>query len=99
MTANAQDPMLGQATSSEHIVVGVSSHPRAVKPVSGTFFDEDNSYLGMQVTVQTSPFAEFEAFPVSLAAVGEKSAVTRSMWHHSIALLPLADKAPSPILP
>lgn len=65
------DPMLGQATSSEHIVVGVSSHPRAVMPVSGTFFDEDNSYLGMEVTVRTMRFSEFEALPVSLAAVGE----------------------------
>ena len=49
----------------------VWNHPRAVMPVSGIFFDEDNSYLGMQVTVQTMRFSEYEALPVSLAAVGE----------------------------
>jgi hypothetical protein len=40
-------------------------------PVSGTFFGEDSSYLGMQVTVQTARFSEFEALPVSVAAIGE----------------------------
>jgi hypothetical protein len=52
------DPMLGEATSGQHIVVGVSNHPRAIMPVSGTFFGEQSSYLGMQVAVQTARFVD-----------------------------------------
>jgi transglutaminase-like putative cysteine protease len=52
------DPMLGEATSGNHIVVGVSNHPRGVMPVTGTFFDEENSYLGMKAIVQTARFAD-----------------------------------------
>jgi len=47
------DPMLGEATSERHIVVGVSNHPRGVMPVTGTFFDNDGSFLEMTVSVQT----------------------------------------------
>ena len=54
------DPMLGEATSGDHIVVGVSNHPRGVMPVSGTFFDEYKSYLGMKAAVQTARFADAE---------------------------------------
>jgi transglutaminase-like putative cysteine protease len=54
------DPMLGEATSGNHIVVGVSNHPRGVMPVSGTFFDDDKSYLGMKAAVQTARFADKE---------------------------------------
>jgi transglutaminase-like putative cysteine protease len=54
------DPMLGEATSGNHIVVGVSNHPRGVMPVSGTFFDDDNSYVGMKAAVQTARFADKE---------------------------------------
>jgi transglutaminase-like putative cysteine protease len=54
------DPMLGEATSGNHIVVGVSNHPRGVMPVTGIFFDDDKSYVGMKATVQTARFAEKE---------------------------------------
>jgi transglutaminase-like putative cysteine protease len=47
------DPMLGDATSSRHIVAGVSNHPRGVMPVSGTFFGNKESYIGMSVAVRT----------------------------------------------
>ena len=47
------DPTLGEATSGQHVVVGVSNHPRGVMPVSGTFYDRQNAYLGLQVAVQT----------------------------------------------
>ena len=47
------DPMLGEPTSSRHIVTGVSNHPRGVMPVSGSFFDQKEVYLGMSVSVQT----------------------------------------------
>jgi len=52
------DPTLGEPTSGKHVVTGVSNHPRGVMPVSGTFFDEQKSYLGMTVTVQTERFAK-----------------------------------------
>ena len=61
------DPMLGDATSGNHIVVGVSNHPRGVMPVSGTFFDEDKSYLGMKAAVQTARFADKETALRSLS--------------------------------
>ncbi|HEY5705468.1 MAG TPA: transglutaminase family protein [Terrimicrobiaceae bacterium] len=52
------DPTLGESTSRKHVVTGVSNHPRGVMPVSGTFFDDQDSYLGMKVTVQTKRLAE-----------------------------------------
>ena len=61
------DPMLGEATSGNHIVVGVSNHPRGVMPVSGTFFDEDKSYLGMKAKVRTARFADKETALRSLS--------------------------------
>jgi transglutaminase-like putative cysteine protease len=62
------DPMLGEATSGNHIVVGVSNHPRGVMPVSGTFFDEDKSYLGMKAAVRTARFADKESALRSLSS-------------------------------
>jgi transglutaminase-like putative cysteine protease len=62
------DPMLGDATSGNHIVVGVSNHPRGVMPVSGTFFDEDKSYLGMKAAVRTARFADKESALRSLSS-------------------------------
>jgi transglutaminase-like putative cysteine protease len=55
------DPMLGEATSRKHVVTGVSNHPRGVMPVSGTFFDENDSYVGMKATVRTERFDEGHA--------------------------------------
>ena len=52
------DPTLGEPTSAKHVVTGVSNHPRGVMPVSGTFYDEQKSYLGMTVTVQTQRLPE-----------------------------------------
>jgi len=51
------DPMLGEPTSDKHVAVGVSNHPRGVMPVSGTFFNQQNSYLGMEVSVHTERVA------------------------------------------
>jgi transglutaminase-like putative cysteine protease len=51
------DPTLGEPTSEKHVVTGVSNHPRGVMPISGTFFDGENSYLGMEVSVQTERLA------------------------------------------
>ena len=52
------DPTLGEPTSGNHVVTGVSNHPRGVMPVTGTFFDEQGSYLGMTVAVQTERFVQ-----------------------------------------
>ncbi len=46
------DPTLGEGTSFKHIVTGVSSHPRGVMPVSGSFSGKGDPYLGMTVTVK-----------------------------------------------
>lgn len=47
------DPTLGEPTSGKHVVMGVSNHPRGVMPITGSYFGEEYSYLGMTVTVQT----------------------------------------------
>lgn len=52
------DPTLGEPTSITHVVTGVSNHPRGVMPISGTFFDQQGSYLGMTVAVQTERFVQ-----------------------------------------
>jgi transglutaminase-like putative cysteine protease len=49
------DPTLGEGTSHKHIVTGVSSHPRGVMPVSGSYSGSRESYLGMTVTVKIEP--------------------------------------------
>ena len=48
------DPTIGGATATNHIVTGVSTHPRGVMPVSGTFTGASGDYLGLQVTVKTT---------------------------------------------
>ena len=50
------DPTLGEPTSAQHVVTGVSNHPRGVMPITGSFFDEQKSYLGMNVTVRTERY-------------------------------------------
>ncbi len=47
------DPTLGALTSSQHVVTGVSNHPRGVMPIAGTFYGESELYQDMSVTVQT----------------------------------------------
>jgi len=45
------DPTLGEGTSHKHIVTGVSSHPRGVMPITGTYSGPPDLYLGMEVAV------------------------------------------------
>jgi len=52
------DPTLGEGTSYKHIVTGVSSHPRGVMPVSGSFSGKSEQYLGMTVTVKIEALPE-----------------------------------------
>jgi transglutaminase-like putative cysteine protease len=52
------DPTIGDVTSSQHIVTGVSSHPRGVMPISGTFHGAAADFLGLRVTVKTTELPE-----------------------------------------
>lgn len=52
------DPTIGEPTSAKHVVTGVSNHPRGVMPITGSFFDEPESFLDMTVTVKTERHAE-----------------------------------------
>jgi transglutaminase-like putative cysteine protease len=47
------DPTLGAFTSEQHVVTGVSNHPRGAMPITGTFYGERAVYEGMEVTVKT----------------------------------------------
>lgn len=60
------DPTLGEGTSIKHIVTGVSSHPRGVMPVSGSFVGVKGCSTGMQVAVkiETLPGLSRDAEPV-----------------------------------
>ena len=44
-----------ELTSAGHIVTGVSTHPRGVMPVSGSFTGGSADYLALHVTVKTTP--------------------------------------------
>jgi transglutaminase-like putative cysteine protease len=48
------DPTLADVTGSHHIVTGVSTHPRGVMPVSGTFTGAAGDYQGLTVSVTTT---------------------------------------------
>lgn len=49
----AFDPTIGAATSLRHVATGVSSHPRGVMPVSGTFVGRGTDCLSMTAVVKT----------------------------------------------
>jgi transglutaminase-like putative cysteine protease len=61
------DPTLGGTTTLEHIVTGVSAHPRGVMPVSGTYAGPPGVYLGMSVAVRIERLE-----PVTESVVGEQ---------------------------
>lgn len=46
------DPTLGERTSTKHIAIGVSNHPRGVMPITGRFFGNSLDYMGMKVSVK-----------------------------------------------
>jgi transglutaminase-like putative cysteine protease len=48
------DPTTGAAVSLRHVTTGVSSHPRGVMPVSGTFVGDRADYRALDVTVKTT---------------------------------------------
>ncbi len=52
------DPTLGEKTSAQHVVTGVSNHPRGVMPIVGSFFGDQSEYIGMEVSVRTERFTE-----------------------------------------
>ena len=51
------DPTIGDVIGDGHIVTGVSSHPRGVMPVSGTFVGSPADYRGLEVSVKTEVMA------------------------------------------
>ncbi|MEA3208449.1 MAG: hypothetical protein QOE70_1506 [Chthoniobacter sp.] len=55
------DPTSGEPTSADHVVTGVSNHPRGVMPITGVFFGDPGEYLEMKVTVQTERLSEAAA--------------------------------------
>ena len=51
------DPTIGAAITIRHVVTGVSSHPRGVMPVSGSFIGARADYKTLHVTVKTEELA------------------------------------------
>jgi transglutaminase-like putative cysteine protease len=47
------DATTGEPTSANHVVTGVSNHPRGVMPITGSFFGDAKNYVEMKVSVQT----------------------------------------------
>lgn len=58
------DPVTGKVVSSNHIAVGVSSHPRGVMPVSGTFSGSANDCRALRVSVKTEEILGDTSSPV-----------------------------------
>jgi transglutaminase-like putative cysteine protease len=48
------DPVIGDVVTLNHIVTGVSSHPRGVMPVSGTFVGGKGDFLDLHASVKTA---------------------------------------------
>jgi len=57
------DPTLGEGTSHKHIATGVSSHPRGVMPVTGSYSGPAECYLGMTVSVKIDQMPGEEVSP------------------------------------
>ena len=55
------DPTIGEPSSPNHIVTGVSNHPRGVMPVSGMFTGFASHYRRMVVQVKTELINDIEA--------------------------------------
>lgn len=51
------DPTIGAPTALNHIVTGVSNHPRGVMPISGMFTGDASDYREMTVVVKTEQLA------------------------------------------
>ena len=52
------DATTGEPTSANHVVTGVSNHPRGVMPITGSFFGDAKNYVEMKVSVQTERLAD-----------------------------------------
>jgi len=61
------DPTIGDATALNHVVTGVSNHPRGVMPISGMFTGAASDYREMNVQVKTELLGE--VVPASTATV------------------------------
>jgi transglutaminase-like putative cysteine protease len=54
------DPSIGQPTATNHIVSGVSNHPRGVMPVSGSYSGARSDFVEMVVEVGTEELVDPE---------------------------------------
>lgn len=52
------DATTGEPTSANHVVTGVSNHPRGVMPITGSFFGDSKNYVEMKVSVRTERLGE-----------------------------------------
>jgi transglutaminase-like putative cysteine protease len=52
------DPTLGATTGLSHIVTGVSTHPRGVMPVSGSFTGVSSDFTSLVVSVKTQELGQ-----------------------------------------
>ncbi|MES2706543.1 MAG: transglutaminase family protein [Verrucomicrobiota bacterium] len=59
------DPTSGQSTGSRHIPLGVSSHPRGVMPVSGTYDGTTGRSLGLTVHIAITSSTPDGLFPAA----------------------------------
>jgi transglutaminase-like putative cysteine protease len=55
------DATTGKPTSTNHVVTGVSNHPRGVMPITGSFFGDSKNYTEMKVTVRTERLTDDSA--------------------------------------
>lgn len=69
------NPTLGAETSLRHIVTGVSTHPRGVMPVSGSFIGASTDYMSLHAAVKTTELtvAPDTAVPQPLNAASERA--------------------------
>jgi transglutaminase-like putative cysteine protease len=52
------DATTGGPTSANHVVTGVSNHPRGVMPITGSFFGAARNYKEMMVSVRTERLSD-----------------------------------------
>lgn len=60
------DPSLGTETNENHVVTGVSNHPRGVMPVSGYYNGRANQFLKLKVAVRFEKHPAESSLPPSV---------------------------------
>jgi transglutaminase-like putative cysteine protease len=65
------DATSGELTSANHVVTGVSNHPRGVMPITGSFFGDAKNYVEMKVSVETERLSD---------EAGARKSETEARW-------------------